>query len=133
MGSDTIVVHGDTIMGQPRNREEATGMLEALSGSQHQVLTAVTLARGSESRTCLSATRVSFRPLAAKEIQAYWETGEPMGKAGAYAIQGYAAVFVESIEGSYSGVMGLPLFETAQLLADFGIPCWHAANGNRNE
>ena len=120
-------------MGQPEDKAAAVGMLETLSGSEHQVLTAVTLARGDEMQTLLSVTRVSFRPLSTAEIQSYWETGEPIGKAGAYAIQGYAAVFVESIAGSYSGVMGLPLYETAQLLTEFGISCWHPANGLNNE
>ncbi len=133
LGSDTTVVLDGNIMGQPESKDEAVNMLSSLSGSQHQVLTAVSLATKTDSQTQLSITEVRFRPLSNEEIEAYWHTGEPSGKAGAYAIQGYAAVFVESIAGSYSGVMGLPLFETAQLLGRFGINCWRPENGNHNE
>lgn len=125
LGSDTIVVHDSKVMGQPANRQDAMEMLLRLSDSQHQVLTAVTLASDSLIETRLSTTRVQFRPITLAEAEAYWDTGEPRDKAGGYAIQGHAAVFVEYIEGSYSGVMGLPLFETAQLLQQFGLPCWH--------
>ena len=126
LGSDTVVVHGSQIMGQPENKQQALQMLQTLSGSRHLVLTAVTVANLSHSETVLSTTGVKFRPISPIEAQTYWETGEPRGKAGSYAIQGYGAVFVEFIEGSYSGVMGLPLFETAQLLQQFGLPCWQA-------
>ncbi|MEJ6656340.1 MAG: Maf family protein, partial [Pseudomonas sp.] len=89
-----------------------------------QVLTAVAVARGSNVRLQLVATKVLFRPLNDAEIRAYWQTGEPADKAGAYGIQGLGAVFVEHIEGSYSAVVGLPLAETALLLAEFAVPCW---------
>jgi len=127
LGSDTVVVYEDRIMGQPRDREDALSMLQALSGVKHRVLTAVTLASRDKVESRLSSTEVCFRVIEKKEIEAYWETGEPLGKAGAYAIQGMAAVFVQSISGSYSGVMGLPLFETAELLTEFGLPCWQPA------
>ena len=124
LAADTAVVLGDLILGKPRDRADALAMLEKLSGRTHEVLTAVALrtARGLESR--LSASRVKLRALEPQEIESYWETGEPRDKAGAYAIQGRAAVFIESLEGSYSGVMGLPLFETAALLARAGIGTW---------
>jgi septum formation protein len=97
-------------------------MLRLLSGREHRVLSAVTLATQVNQRTVLSESRVRFREISIDEAQQYYRSGEPMGKAGAYAIQGYAAVFVEQLIGSYSGVMGLPLFETAQLLAEFSVP-----------
>lgn len=124
LAADTAVVLGDTILGKPRDRAEALTMLEKLSARTHEVLSAVALrsASGLESRS--SASRVTFRALEPDEIKGYWDTGEPRDKAGAYAIQGYAAVFIESLEGSYSGVMGLPLFETAELLARAGIGTW---------
>ncbi len=102
-------------------------MLEALSGRTHEVLTAVSLctAAGCVSRLCRSA--VTFRPIALPERMAYWDTGEPSGKAGGYAIQGLAAVFVAALSGSHSGVMGLPLFETAALLDGAGVPRWRDA------
>ncbi|MGD2137478.1 MAG: Maf family protein [Gammaproteobacteria bacterium] len=120
LGADTIVCLEGDVMGKPRDREQALGMLHSLSGRTHQVLSAVALvARNSDVR--LSTSRVRFRRLSTQECVAYWETGEPAGKAGAYAIQGIAATFVERLEGSYSGVMGLPLFETAALLQESGI------------
>ncbi len=124
LAADTAVVLGDTILGKPRDRAAALAMLEKLSARSHEVLTAVALRspRGLESR--LSASRVIFRALQPHELKSYWETGEPHDKAGAYAIQGRAAVFIESLHGSYSGVMGLPLFETAALLACAGIGTW---------
>ncbi len=124
LAADTAVVLGEAILGKPRDRGDALDMLERLSARTHEVLTAVALrsSRGVESR--LSASRVRFRALAPQEIESYWETGEPHDKAGAYAIQGRGAVFIESLEGSYSGVMGLPLYETAQLLARAGIGTW---------
>ncbi len=96
-------------------------MLAALSGRTHEVLTAVALADRRQERVLLSRSRVCFRGISAAEAEAYWASGEPADKAGAYAIQGLGAVFVRTLEGSYSGVMGLPLFETAQLLNEFGI------------
>lgn len=120
LGADTVVVADGEIMGKPRDREQALGMLRALSGRTHQVLSAVALV-GARHAVRLNASRVTFRTLSDDECVAYWETGEPADKAGAYAIQGIAALFVEHLEGSYSGVMGLPLFETGALLREFGI------------
>ena len=122
LGSDTVVVTGDAILGKPENADDALHMLALLSNRSHRVCTGVSLVSGNRSASRLSVTEVSFREIELKEAQAYWETGEPQGKAGAYAIQGLGAVFVEQISGSYSGVMGLPLYETAQLLDEFGMP-----------
>ncbi|HHJ13187.1 MAG TPA: septum formation inhibitor Maf [Gammaproteobacteria bacterium] len=120
LGADTAVVVGDTILGKPRDAGHATAMLRRLSGRGHQVLSAVVLTDPSREAHRLSVSKVWFRSLTDAEIRAYWQSGEPADKAGAYAVQGLGAVFIERIEGSYSGVMGLPLFETAQLLAEFG-------------
>lgn len=124
LAADTTVVLDDVIYGKPRDREEGLAMLGRLSGRTHGVLTAVALAdaRGVELR--LSVSTVRFRGLSPQECAAYWETGEPRDKAGGYAVQGGAAVFIESLSGSYSGVMGLPLFETAELLHAAGVPYW---------
>ncbi len=129
LGADTAVVVDGRILGKPRDREAALAMLQLLSGRTHEVLTAVALVAGSEAvRT--STSSVTFRTLEEAECAAYWETGEPADKAGAYAVQGLAAVFIARLEGSYSGVMGLPLFETAQLLDEFGIAMpWQSAAG----
>lgn len=120
IGADTAVVIDDRILGKPKDRDDAESMLLALSGRCHQVITGVALLGPDGSADALSRSRVRFRELSPAEARAYWDTGEPADKAGAYAIQGLGAVFVESIQGSYSGVVGLPLFETAQLLAGFG-------------
>lgn len=122
LGADTAVIVDDAILGKPRDRLDALSMLARLSGRAHQVLSAVALVTGDRESVRLQASQVTFRPLADWECEAYWATGEPADKAGAYAIQGYAAVFVQALSGSYSGVMGLPLFETAELLREFGIP-----------
>lgn len=124
LAADTAVVLDDVILGKPVDQQHAQAMLQSLSGRQHQVLTAVAVARGSDIRLQLVATKVRFRPLSDAEILAYWQTGEPADKAGAYGIQGLGAVFVEHIEGSYSAVVGLPLAETALLLGEFAVPCW---------
>jgi septum formation protein len=121
LGADTAVVVDDTILGKPRDRADALAMLARLSGREHRVLSGVALVQGEREESRLSVTRVRFRVLQPGEAEAYWASGEPADKAGAYAIQGRAAVFVERIEGSYSGVMGLPLFETAGLLERFGV------------
>lgn len=123
LAADTAVVLGAIVYGKPRDRGDALEMLAALGGRTHEVLTAVALATHGGLTTALCASAVRLRALTAAESAAYWETGEPRDKAGAYAIQGLGAVFVESLSGSYSGVMGLPLFETAQLLEAAGIPC----------
>jgi septum formation protein len=126
LAADTSVVIEGCILGKPENKEHAHAMLNKLSGKWHSVYSAVSLrCRGINEETrhfqALSITEVKFRTIQPQEIQAYWETGEPLGKAGAYAIQGLASVFVESINGSFSGVVGLPLFETAELLSKQGI------------
>src|SRR5688572_24849447 len=127
LGADTAVVLGAAILGKPSDTAEAAAMLERLSGRTHRVLTAVAVrhAGGLESR--LSASEVRFRVTTPAERLAYCTTGEPFDKAGGYGIQGHAAVFVESLQGSYSGVVGLPLFETAALLARCGIGFWLTA------
>ena len=126
LGADTSVVLDGRILGKPESRAEALATLAALSGREHQVLTAVALASGERIESRVVTSRVRFRPLRVGEAEAYWATGEPCDKAGSYGIQGLAAVFVSQIEGSYSAVVGLPLCETAQLLEEFGIPCWQA-------
>lgn len=120
LGADTAVVVDNHIMGKPGERAEGLRMLQLLSGRTHKVFSAVALAGARETQS-LSCSRVTFRTLTRAECEAYWETGEPRDKAGGYAIQGHAAQFIEHLEGSYSGVMGLPLFETAQLLKEFAI------------
>jgi septum formation protein len=120
LGADTAVVVDKMLLGKPVDFAHARQMLRLLSGRVHQVLSAVALV-GEHEAVRVSESAVWFRALTDAEIDSYWHTGEPQDKAGAYAIQGLGAVFVERLEGSYSGVMGLPLYETAQLLKDFGI------------
>jgi len=123
IGSDTSVVLDDAILGKPRDQADGLAMLARLSGRAHRVLTAVALVdREGRHRSRLSVSEVVFRNLEAEECLAYWQTGEPADKAGGYAIQGRGAMFIEHLSGSYSGVMGLPLFETAELLRAFDIP-----------
>ena len=124
LAADTTVVQGGLIMGKPANQAEALAMLARLSGTSHHVYTAVSL-RGREHGQAISFTEVIFKTLSEADMLAYWRTGEPADKAGAYAIQGRAAQFVVSINGSYSGVVGLPLFETAALLTQQGISPLH--------
>ncbi len=114
--SDTTVALGDTIYGKPDDAAHAVRLLTGLSGQQHRVLTAVALQVGARRHVALSVSHVTFAPMSAAQIDSYVATGEPMGKAGAYGIQGRAAAYVKQMTGSYSGIMGLPLFETAQLL-----------------
>ncbi|MCW8955823.1 MAG: Maf-like protein [Gammaproteobacteria bacterium] len=121
LGADTIVVLNEQILGKPGSREDGLAMLAALSGHSHQVITAVAMVDGERSECCISRSQVYFREMSQAEIEAYWNTGEPVDKAGGYGIQGLAAQFIERLDGSYSGVMGLPLFETAELLKLFGI------------
>jgi septum formation protein len=116
LGADTEVVLDGEVLGKPPGRDEAIAMLRRLAGRDHLVLSAVAVVRGDEEQSRLSVSHVRFRPIGDDEALAYWHTGEPADKAGGYAIQGRAAMFIERLEGSYSGVMGLPLFETAQLL-----------------
>jgi septum formation protein len=121
LAADTSVVCDQQVLGKPASLAEARAMLTLLSGRKHQVLTAVALATRQETTAVLVSTDVHFRTLGEAEIVAYWASGEPRDKAGAYAVQGLGAMFVSRIEGSYSGVVGLPLFETLQLLAAFGV------------
>ncbi|MDJ0738316.1 MAG: nucleoside triphosphate pyrophosphatase [Gammaproteobacteria bacterium] len=120
LGADTAVVLDQRVLGKPRDRDDAIAMLRALSGRAHNVLTGVALVTD-VTRFALSTSQVRFRRVSDAEAAAYWETGEPADKAGAYAVQGLAAAFIERIEGSYSGIMGLPLFETVNLLKEIGV------------
>jgi len=122
LGADTVVVVDDTVLGKPRDRADALAMLARLSAREHVVMTAVALLLDDRASSRVSVSRVRFRRLSAAEMEAYWATGEPADKAGAYAIQGRAALFVSHLEGSYSGVMGLPLYETGALLRAAAIP-----------
>lgn len=124
LAADTTVVLDDVIYGKPADAAEAVNMLQKLSGRTHEVLTAVALASAGAVAVRVSASSVRFRALRREECEAYWRTGEPRDKAGGYAIQGFGAVFVESLTGSYSGVMGLPLYETAELLSATGVSYW---------
>ena len=119
--ADTTVAMGRTIYGKPVDASDAQRMLGELSGQTHRVLTAVAMGRGRRRQQALSVSRVTFAPVTARQIRDYVASGEPMGKAGAYAVQGRAAAFISTIVGSYSGIMGLPMFETAQLLGHFGF------------
>jgi septum formation protein len=121
LAADTTVVLDDAILGKPADVADAVRMLGRLSGRSHRVLTAVAVARGTDIDTRLSDSQVWFRALAADEIRRYVASGEPNDKAGGYAVQGHAAAFITRIEGSYSGIMGLPLAETAELLRIHGI------------
>jgi septum formation protein len=127
LAADTTVVVDGNIFGKPRDRDHAVYMLDRLAGRAHEVLTAVALAGPHGVTERLSSSTVRFRKIAPEECAAYWETGEPCDKAGGYAIQGLGAVFVESLSGSYSAVMGLPLFETGELLRAAGIEYWGSA------
>jgi septum formation protein len=120
LAADTAVICDDRILGKPRDAADAAAMLARLSGREHRVLTGVALLGGAE-RTVLSESRVRFCTITPAEAAAYWASGEPRDKAGGYAIQGLGALFVAGIEGSWSGVVGLPLYETARLLAAEGI------------
>jgi septum formation protein len=121
LAADTAVVRDEKILGKPKDMEDAMNMLLQLSGRTHEVLTAVALRTSSGTEVGLSRSVVTFRAIERAEALAYWQSGEPCDKAGGYAIQGYAAVFIADLKGSYSGVMGLPLFETARLLRAAGI------------
>ncbi len=124
LAADTAVVLNGRIMGKPKDKEDALRMLRQLSGQIHQVFSAVSL-RGYTHGEALSVTEVRFRTLNEQEMLTYWATKEPADKAGSYAIQGLGSVFVQSITGSFSGVVGLPLFETAELLLQQGIQVLH--------
>ncbi|WP_394244797.1 Maf family protein [Vibrio astriarenae] len=119
IGSDTIVVSGDTVLEKPDNLAHSKQMLTQLSDSKHQVMTAVTVMSNTEIETSVVITDVWFKPLSDQEIEQYWQSGEPCDKAGSYGIQGLGGRFVTRIEGSYYAVVGLPLYETDQLLRKF--------------
>ena len=121
LAADTAVVLEQELFGKPRDRQDALVMLDRLSGREHCVLTAVAVHFRDQVRVVVSESLVEFRNITSAEAEAYWDTGEPSDKAGAYAIQGLGAIFVKHLHGSYSGVMGLPLFETAGLLTGVGV------------
>jgi len=127
LGADTAVVIDDVMLGKPRDRRDGIEMLARLSAREHQVISAVALAQRGTLNSSLCRSAVRFRTLAPSECEAYWDSGEPCDKAGGYAIQGLGAVFVERLQGSYSAVMGLPLFETAALLNAAGVPLWQSS------
>jgi septum formation protein len=127
LGADTVVALDGRSLGKPGGRAEALDMLERLSGRTHDVYTAVALVAGGRERLALSASRDTMRGTTADERAAYWASGEPADKAGAYAVQGLAAAFISRLEGSYSGVMGLPLYETAEMLRSAG---WSVLTGD---
>lgn len=129
LAADTSVVLDQRILGKPADRADGLAMLAALSGRSHRVLTAIVLANRSACEVRLVDSEVEFRSIDASEAQAYWDSGEPRDKAGGYAIQGWGAVFVSQLHGSYSAVVGLPLCETAQLLDRFGLPRWSKSAG----
>ncbi|MEQ1636117.1 MAG: Maf family protein [Methylococcales bacterium] len=125
LAADTSVVCNGRILGKPLDEADAANMLQHLSGCTHQVYTALSLRASAEHWQSVSVTDVTFKTLSKAEIRAYWKTGEPVDKAGSYAIQGLASVFVTAIQGSFSGVVGLPIFETVSLLAQVGIKILH--------
>lgn len=124
LGADTAVVLEGRILGKPVDQADALTMLKALSGREHDVLTAIAVIDSQLCETRVVRSRVKFRDISKQEASLYWASGEPQDKAGGYAIQGLGAVFVAGLNGSYSGVVGLPICETAELLGHFGIPCW---------
>ena len=124
LGADTAVVLDGQILGKPVDEADALAMLMALSGREHEVLTAIALIDATRCETRVVRSTVRFRNISTPEAARYWASGEPLDKAGGYAIQGLGAVFVSGLEGSYSAVVGLPVCETAELLGHFGIPCW---------
>lgn len=121
LAADTVVFGDDSILGKPRDRDDAIDMLARLSNRVHQVVTAICVADGASMITEVVTTSVTLRPISEAEAMVYWDSGEPRDKAGGFAIQGLGAVFVKNIQGSYSNVVGLPLFETAALLRRYGI------------
>ena len=130
LGADTVVVCDDVLMGKPANKSDGLAMLALLSGREHLVMSAVSVGTADSMKTVVCKSWVSFRAIDRQEMEAYWATGESLGKAGAYAIQGYAAIFISQIKGSYSGVMGLPLYETMHLLKHYNISHWAPAKFN---
>jgi septum formation protein len=124
LAADTTVVLDGAILGKPAEEADCVAMLSALAGRRHEVLTAVALWHDGRLREVVAESQVTFRPIDAAECRRYWASGEPAGKAGAYAIQGFGAVFVQRLEGSFSNVVGLPLFETSALLDAAGVHRW---------
>jgi septum formation protein len=124
LGADTAVVVGGQVLGKPAGRDDGVRMLMTLSGAVHVVLTGIALMDAGGIRQRLSRSEVTFRAIDAAEAGDYWDTGEPCDKAGGYAIQGFGASFVRHLSGSFSGVMGLPLFETAEILKEARVPRW---------
>lgn len=124
LGSDTAVILDGEILGKPLDEEDAVRTLLRLSGRRHQVMTGVAVAKGEHCRVEVVTTEVTFAPITERLARTYWATGEPADKAGSYGIQGLGAVFVESINGSYSAVVGLPLAQTAAILKEFNIEIW---------
>jgi len=124
LGADTAVVVDGVVLGKPADRAEGLAMLTLLSGRSHDVLTGIALVRGTRSEVRLSRSRVTFRTISRVEAEAYWTSAEPQDKAGGYGIQGIGGIFAERIEGSYSGIVGLPLAETEALLQAFGVDTW---------
>lgn len=120
LGADTVVVVDEQVLGKPTDREQALDSLRLLSGRTHQVMTAVAVTDGNRLESLLSITNVTMRRIDPTDAAVYWESGEPVDKAGAYAVQGLGGIFIERLEGSYSGVVGLPVHETAELLGRFG-------------
>ena len=121
--ADTTVALGHIILGKPQDAEDAKRILSALAGTTHTVFTAIAVGWGGKTVQACSESLVTFSAMTEHEVDTYIASGEPMGKAGAYGVQGRAASFIERIEGSYSGIMGLPLFETAQALRELGFAC----------
>ena len=126
LGADTLVLCDEQIFGKPKDYADSKRMLSQLSGRAHKVISAVAINNGVESVVLMSETSVIFRIISEQEFLNYWSTGEPVGKAGSYAIQGLGSIFVESIQGSYSGVVGLPIAETCRLLRRFEVPIWQS-------
>jgi septum formation protein len=121
LGADTIVVSNNRILGKPKDKNDGVRMLGILSDNTHQVFTGVTITSTKQQKTVIVETKVCFGPLSSQQIQWYWQTGEPQDKAGGYGIQGLGGQFVKHIKGSYSAVVGLPLYQTRILLTEFGI------------
>jgi len=127
LAADTTVHVDGAILEKPHSEADCIRMLSLLSGRRHQVYTGLCVISTAAPTVVCATTEVEFRSISKGEMRAYWASGEPRGKAGAYAIQGLGAVFVANVSGSYTGVMGLPLFETAQVLRRHGVPVWHGA------
>ena len=133
LGSDTEVVLDDEALGKPQNQQHAAAMLKQLAGRSHRVLCAVALVQGEREWVETVENTVHMAALSEAEIERYWQTGEPIGKAGGYGIQGAAAAFIRHLEGSYSAVMGLPLYQTAELLRQVGVDYWQFSNDGEGD